>query len=140
MSCSDVRNLLWVSPSSPDYPLHRLLFFLISAFLFHINLFLTLFLPGTRWTGQNTDLSLNSGISKIVKVYGNLSNTPFKEYWMSFLMIPRLIDFALVVLYLLRFKVYGNFGIWKIEFFNFSRTEAVKDNFWHGSREEVDFL
>ena len=43
-------------------------------------------------------------------------------------MICRLIDFALVVLELLMFKVCGIIGISKIEFFNFSGTERVKQN------------
>ena len=43
-------------------------------------------------------------------------------------MISRLIDFALVVLKLLMFKVCGIIGISKIEFFNFSGTERVKQN------------
>ena len=44
----------------------------------------------------------------------------------SFLMIFRLIDFTLVVLHLLMFKVCGIIGISKIEFFNFFSTERVK--------------
>ena len=40
-------------------------------------------------------------------------------------MILRLIDFALVVLQLLMFKVYRIIGISKIEFFNFSGTDRV---------------
>ena len=43
-------------------------------------------------------------------------------------MISRLVDFALVVLYLLMFKIYGIIRISKIEFFNFSYTERVKQN------------
>ena len=41
-------------------------------------------------------------------------------------MIFRLIDFALVVLKLLMFKVCGIIGISKIEFINFSGTERAK--------------
>ena len=43
-------------------------------------------------------------------------------------MISRLIDFALVVLKLLMFKVCGIIGISKIEFFSFSGTERVEQN------------
>ena len=43
-------------------------------------------------------------------------------------MTCRLIDFALVVLYLMMFKVGGIIGISKIEFFNFSSIERVKQN------------
>ena len=43
-------------------------------------------------------------------------------------MIFRLIDFAFVVLYLLMFKFCGIIEISKIEFFNFSGTEWVKQN------------
>ena len=43
-------------------------------------------------------------------------------------MICQSIDFALVVLLLLMFEVYGNTGILKIEFFNFAGTERVKQN------------
>ena len=42
-------------------------------------------------------------------------------------MVCRLIDFALVVLKLLMFKVCVIVGISKIEFFNFSGTERVKE-------------
>ena len=46
-------------------------------------------------------------------------------------MVCRLIDFALVVLKLLIFKVCVIIGISKIEFFNFSGTEKVKpENKW----------
>ena len=41
-------------------------------------------------------------------------------------MVCRLIDFALVVLKLLIFKICGIIGISKIEFFDFSGTERVK--------------
>ena len=50
----------------------------------------------------------------------------FLEYSTSFLMVCRLIDFALVVLKLLMFKVCVIIGILKIEFFNFSGTESVE--------------
>ena len=43
-------------------------------------------------------------------------------------MVCRLIDFALVVLKLLIFKVCGVIGISTIEFFNFPGTERVKQN------------
>ena len=42
-------------------------------------------------------------------------------------MLSRLIDFPLVVLKLLMFKVCVIIGISKIEFFNFSGTERVKE-------------
>ena len=41
-------------------------------------------------------------------------------------MVYRLVDFALVVLKLLMFKVYGIIRISKINFLNFSGTEGVK--------------
>ena len=41
-------------------------------------------------------------------------------------MIPRLIDFALVVLLLLMFKVYGSCRISKIEFFSFPGLKELK--------------
>ena len=41
-------------------------------------------------------------------------------------MVCRLIDFAIVIFELLVFKVCGIIGISKIEFFNFSGTERVK--------------
>ena len=43
-------------------------------------------------------------------------------------MVCRVIDFALVVLKLLIFKVCGIIGISTIEFFNFPGTERVKQN------------
>lgn len=50
-----------------------------------------------------------------------LYRTFYKEYPISFLMIYRLIGFGLVILQLLMFKFYGNFGI-----FHISGTENVK--------------
>ena len=43
-------------------------------------------------------------------------------------MIFKLVDFALVILYLLMFKFCGNIGISKIVFFSFSGTKRVKQN------------
>ena len=43
-------------------------------------------------------------------------------------MVCSLIDFAFVVLKILMLKVCGIIGISKIEFFNFSGTERVKEN------------
>ena len=43
-------------------------------------------------------------------------------------MISRLIDFVLVILQLLMIKICGIIGISKVEFFNFSGTEKVKQN------------
>ena len=52
--------------------------------------------------------------------------TFFKECSTSFLMVCRLIDFALVVLKLLMFKVCVIIGISKIKFFNFSSSKPLK--------------
>ena len=60
---------------------------------------LTLSLLVPLWVGDNTDLPSNSNISKTVIVDITVSGTCFKEYLISFLMISRLIDFALLVLY-----------------------------------------
>ena len=46
-------------------------------------------------------------------------------------MVCSLIDFALVVLDILMFNVWGIIGISKIEFFNFSGTETVNINLRH---------
>ena len=51
----------------------------------------------------------------------------FKEYSISFLMIFRLIDVGLVVLYLLIFKMSGIIETLKNVFFNFSGTESWKN-------------
>ena len=48
-----------------------------------------------------------------------------KECSISFIMVRRLIDFALVVLKLLMFKVCAIIDFSKIEFFDFSGTERV---------------
>ena len=59
------------------------------------------------------------------KIKHCLCQTFFKEYSTSFLMVCRLIDFALLVLKLLMFKVCVIIGISKMEFSNFSGTERV---------------
>ena len=51
----------------------------------------------------------------------------FKEYKLNCLVACRLIVFALVVLKSLMFKVCGIIGLPKIEFFNFSGTERIKN-------------
>ena len=81
-----------------------------------------------RWAGDNADPLSESNILKTVRVNIAFAATFFKEYSTSFLMVCRLIDFALVVLKLLMFKVCEIIGISKIEFFNFSGTERVKKN------------
>ena len=90
--------------------------------------YLTLPLPALRWAGHNTDLPSDSNISKTVVVNIVFAGTFSKEYSSSFLRLWRLIDFAVVVLKLLMFKVCVIIGISKIEFFNFSGTERVKCN------------
>ena len=52
-----------------------------------------------------------------------------KGYSISFLMIPRLMDFALVILLLL-LKVHGIIRITKIVFFNFSGIQKVNISLW----------
>ena len=79
-----------------------------------------------RWVGDNTDLHSGSNISKTLRVNIAFDVTFFKEYSTNFLMVNRLIDFPLVVLKLLMFKVCVIIGISKIEIFNFSTTERVK--------------
>ena len=98
-------------------------FFHLMIFMLHI---LTLSLPVLCWAGDNTDLPLDSNISKTVTVNITCTRTFFKEYSLSFLMVCRLIDFALPVLKLLMLKVCGIIGISKIAYFNFSGTERVK--------------
>ena len=61
-------------------------------------------------------------ISKTVRV--NIV-FPKNEYSISFLMISKLIDFALVVLYFSMFKVCGIIGISKIEFLNFPELKEL---------------
>ena len=48
-------------------------------------------------------------------------------------MVCRLIDFALVVLKLLMFKVFGIIGVSKIESFNFSGTERINICYYFSS-------
>lgn len=66
--------------------------------------------------GNKADLPSKSNISKTVKENDSLNS--------RFLIIslPKISIFALVLLQLLMFKVYENFRILKIEFFNFSKT------------------
>ena len=86
------------------------------------------FAPCARWACHNTDLPSDSNISKMVTVNVAFAVTLFKEYSTSFLMVGRLIDFALVALKLLMFKVYVINGTSKIEFFSFSGTGRVKQS------------
>ena len=85
-------------------------------------------LPVRRWARDNTYLPSNSDISKRVGVNTAFARTCFKKYSISFLMISRLIDIALVVIWLLMFKGCRIIGTSKIEFFNFSGNERVTDS------------
>ena len=85
----------------------------------YTTLYLSLSLPMTRCASYNTDLASNSNISKTVRVNIAFTRNFLKKYLIRFLMISRLIDFALVVLLLLILKVCGMTGIPKIVFFNF---------------------
>lgn len=68
---------------------------------------------------NKADLPSNSNISKTVKENDSLNN---RFLIISLPKISIFIGFALVLLWLLMFKVYENFRILKIEFFNFSKT------------------
>ena len=57
---------------------------------------LTLSLPVARCAGHNTNLPSKSNISKTVRV--NTAFTNLKEHSITFLMVSRFIDFALVIL------------------------------------------
>ena len=59
---------------------------------------LTLSLPVPHLVGDNTNLLSNSNISKTVRVNIAFTRTFLKEYSISFSMISRMIDSALVVL------------------------------------------
>ena len=80
-------------------------------------------LGGSQYRSTFREQCLENGKSK-----NCLCQAFFKKYSTSFLMVCRLIEFALVVLKLLMFKVFAIIGISKIEFFNFSGTERVKQN------------
>ena len=73
----------------------------------------------TKFTGKHLCQSLF--FNKVV----GLRRSFFKVYSISFLMMSILIDFAVVVLYLWMFKIFGIIGIWKTEIFTFSGTERV---------------
>ena len=77
---------------------------------------LTLSLPVNRCLGHNADLPLNSNILKTVIKNIAFTGKFLKEYSISFLTISSLVYFALVVLQLLMFKVFGIIAISEIEF------------------------
>ena len=83
-----------------------------------------------RWAVDNTDLPLGRNISQAVNVKIVFTRTFFKEFSISFLMVCKLIDFALAVLKLLMFKFCGIIGISKIEFDSYSGTERVNKKLW----------
>ena len=85
-----------------------------------------LIFPVPRWVGDNTDLPSNKNISKTISANVAFFPSFLKECSITFVLVFRLIDFALVILWLLMLKVCGIIGIWKIEFFNFSVNEWVK--------------
>ena len=66
-------------------------------FAFH-TILLTIFLPMSSWIGHNTDMPSNCNISKTVRVNNSFTGNFLKKYLVSFLMILKLIEFALAVL------------------------------------------
>ena len=71
---------------------------------------LTLFLPMTRWLCHITDLHSESNIVKMLTVNVAIRGSFLKEYSISFLTVPRLINFAAVVPKLLRLNFHWNFN------------------------------
>ena len=82
-------------------------------------------MPG--WAGHKTNPPPDSNILKTVRVNTAFAAIFLKEYPTSFLTICGLIDFALVVLKLLMFKVCVIIGTSEIECFNFSGAVRVKN-------------
>ena len=80
---------------------------------------LTLSLPVPSWASHNTQLPLYMNILETIRVSVAFTQIFFKEYSISFLMLCRLINFALAVLILLIFKVCGIIGISKSRLSNF---------------------
>ena len=85
---------------------------------------LTVLLPVTRCADHNTYLPMEKQYLENDKNKHYLLIFFFKGYSISFLMIFRLIDVRLVVLYLLIFKMSGITETLKNVFFNFSGTES----------------
>ena len=81
-----------------------------------------------RCAGNNTEPPSDSNISKTVRLNIAFPTTSFKEYSTSFVIVCSLTEFALVALKLLIYEVRETIGISKIELFNFSGTERVKQN------------
>ena len=104
---------------------------------------LTLSLPEPHWVGGNADLPSDSNISKALRINIAFVGTIFKEYLTSFLIICRLIEFALVALKLLIFKVCVIIGISKMELFSFPSTEGLRKIDWlfpcFYKRKEISF-
>ena len=80
-------------------------------------------LPLLRGTGDNTNITLNSNISKTVLVNVAFTITFVRRYSISY---DIQVDFQFMVLYLLMLKVYEIIRISKIKFFNFTETERVQ--------------
>ena len=116
--CSCGSLLLWFNHFSSNFNKFQIFFWFFTETL-------TLSLPFPRRGGDNTHPPSDSNNSKTVRVNIAFTGTFFKKYSISFLMICRLIDFALVVLKLLMLKVCAIIGISKIGFFNFSGKERV---------------
>ena len=83
---------------------------------------ISLLLP--RWAcenmGENTDLNSNGNVSKTMNVFQRIFNK-----LSNYMQVDRLYTCGCS---LVMFKVYGNIGILKIDVFNFSGTERVKQN------------
>ena len=94
---------------------------------------LILLLSVRCWAGDNSNLPSNSSISKTVTLNTTFTEMFFKEYLISFVMVCRFKDFALVVFKLLIFQVCGIIRVTKRSFSNISGTERVN------SKTEGDF-
>ena len=80
--------------------------------------------PTKRFSCNLENLKVLQSYSLLEKCPDKHHGNVFKAYLISFLMISKLIDFALVVLQLLVFKVRRIIGISKIVFFIFFGTEG----------------
>ena len=112
---------LYVNHFSSNFNQNQLIFLLIlklQPFLFTV----------PRWAGESTDVYSNNNISKSVKVNDTLKkwNKRVFNKFSNDVQIDRLCTCRSLVIIVYNLWRYGNIGILKIEFFNFSGTERFK--------------
>ena len=78
--------------------------------------------------GQKSQLSSNKDLMNTIRLNGTIASNFLIDYLISFLLITRLIEFRLAILWLLIYNDYGYFLISITTFLSCSGTDSIKEH------------